>query len=205
MAPGPRRRKRGGGMKKTALILAISAALAACATDEAQKPAATAVKPAPASPAPAPARGPRATQDIQIGQGGSAPKPEPKKPAVINLASTELFEFNKATLTSDAKKTLDSEVVAKLKDFGQIRYINVNGHADRLGSSQYNQKLSERRADAVRAYLVSKGVDASQVETFGFGKTTPIKSCPDQTARPALIECLAPNRRVQVEIQGTPR
>ena len=191
-------------MKKTTLILAVSLALAACATDEAQKPA-PAAKPAPTSPASAPAPVPRATQDIQIGQGGAAPKPEPKKPAVINLASTELFEFNKATLTSDAKKTLDSEVVAKLKDFGQIRYINVNGHADRLGSAQYNQRLSEKRADAVRAYLVSKGTDAAQVETFGFGKTTPAKSCPDQKDRKGLIECLAPNRRVVVEIQGTPR
>jgi len=190
-------------MKKTTLILAVSLALAACATDE-QKPAATpAAKPAPASPAPAPV--PRATQDIQIGQGGMAPKPEPKKPAVINLASTELFEFNKATLTDSAKKTLDAEVVAKLRDFGQIRYINVNGHADRLGSAQYNQKLSERRAEAVRAYLVSKGADAGHVETFGFGKTTPAKSCPDQKDRKALIECLAPNRRVVVEIQGAPR
>ena len=124
---------------------------------------------------------------------------------MINLASTELFEFNKATLTSDAKKTLDSEVVAKLKDFGQIRYINVNGHADRLGSAQYNQRLSEKRADAVRAYLVSKGIDAAQVETFGFGKTAPAKSCPDQKDRKGLIECLAPNRRVVVEIQRAPR
>ena len=193
-------------MKKTTLILAVSAVLAACATDEAQKPAATAPKPAPASPAPAPAPAPvpRASQDIQIGQG-SAPKPEPKKPAVINLATTGFFEFNRATLTNEAKGTLDKEVVAKLKDFGTIRYIIVNGHADRLGSAQYNQKLSERRAEAVRAYLVSKGADASQVETLGFGKTTPVKSCPDQKERKALIECLAPNRRVVVEIQGTPR
>ena len=191
-------------MKKTTLILAVSAVLAACATDEAQKPAATAPKPAPASPAPAPAPVPRASQDIQVGQG-SAPKPEPKKPAVINLASTGFFEFNRATLTNEAKGTLDKEVVAKLKDFGTIRYIIVNGHADRLGSVQYNQKLSERRAEAVRAYLVSKGADASQVETLGFGKTTPVKSCPDQKERKALIECLAPNRRVVVEIQGTPR
>lgn len=189
-------------MKKTTLILAVSLALAACATEEAQKPAATAPKPAPASPPPAPAPVPRASSDIQIGQGSA---PAPKKPAVINLASTELFEFNKATLTDAAKKTLDAEVVAKLHEFGQIRYINVNGHADRLGSAQYNQKLSEKRAEAVRAYLVSKGADASHVETFGFGKTAPVKSCPDQKQRQALIECLAPNRRVQVEIQGTPR
>jgi len=190
-------KKEGGGMKSSTLISASFAlALAACATQEPPKPA-----PAPAPrPAPAPAPAPAPIQEVK-----PAPKPEPKKPAVVNLASTELFEFNKATLTDEAKKKLDAEVVAKLKDFGQIRYINVNGHADRLGSAQYNQRLSERRAEAVRAYLVSKGLDASQVETFGFGKTMPEKSCPDQKERAAMIACLAPNRRVVVEIQGTPR
>ncbi|HEY5897113.1 MAG TPA: OmpA family protein [Burkholderiales bacterium] len=122
---------------------------------------------------------------------------------MVNLSSTELFAFNKAQLTDDAKKKLDDEVIAKLNSAGQIRYINVNGHADRLGSAQYNQRLSEKRAEAVRAYLVSKGVDQSKVETLGFGKTNPIKSCPDQKDRKSLIECLAPNRRVVVEIQGT--
>jgi len=203
MAPSLDAKKRGEKMKKTTLILAVSAVLAACATEEAQKPAATAPKPAPASPAPAPAPAPSATQDIKVGQG-TAPA-APKKPAVINLASTGFFEFNKATLTNEAKSTLDREVIGKLKELGQIRYINVGGHADRLGSAQYNQKLSERRADAVRAYLVSKGADAAQVETLGFGKTTPVKSCPDQKDRKSLIDCLAPNRRVEVEIQGMPR
>ncbi|HEX9432300.1 MAG TPA: OmpA family protein [Burkholderiales bacterium] len=187
-------------MNSRTLILTASLALAlgACATQETPKPA-----PAPeAKPAPAPAPAPAATQEIKP---APVAKPEPKKPAVINLASTELFEFNKAALTEQAKSKLDSEVIAKLKEFGQVRYINVNGHADRLGSAQYNQRLSEKRADAVRAYLVSKGTDASQVETFGFGKTTPEKSCPDQKERAALIACLAPNRRVVVEIQGTPR
>jgi OOP family OmpA-OmpF porin len=133
-------------------------------------------------------------------------KPEaPKKPAVVNLASTELFEFNKAVLTQDARAKLDSEVLGKLRDLKDIRYIIVNGHADRLGSAQYNQRLSEKRADAVRAYLVSKGVDAAKVETLGFGKTLPVKSCPDQKDRKGLIACLAENRRVVVEVQGTPR
>jgi OmpA-OmpF porin, OOP family len=95
--------------------------------------------------------------------------------------------------------------VAKLRDLKDVRYIIVNGHADRLGSTQYNQKLSEKRADAVRAYLISKGVDASKVETLGFGKTLPVKGCPDQKDRKGLIECLSPNRRVVVEVQGTPR
>ncbi|HEX9398455.1 MAG TPA: OmpA family protein [Burkholderiales bacterium] len=134
-----------------------------------------------------------------------APAAAPKKPAIVNIASTELFEFNKATLTAQARDLLDQEIIGKLKELGSIRYVNVNGHADRLGSAAYNQKLSERRADAVRAYLVSKGASPDSIETFGFGKTLPSKSCPDQKDRSALIECLAPNRRVVVEIQGTPR
>ena len=188
---------------RTALAAAIAAAslvaIIGCATQEAPAPA-----PAPApTPAPAPAPAPVAKP---APEPVAKPAPEaPKKPAVVNIASRELFEFNKATLTPEARKLLDSEVVAKLKDLGTIRYINVNGHADRLGSVQYNQKLSERRADAVRAYLVSKGVEASRVETFGFGKTMPVKSCPDQKQRKEVIECLAPNRRVDVEIQGSPR
>ena len=182
-------------MKNRWFILAALLA-AGCATQEAPKPA-----PTPA-PTPAPAPKPQVTPEIKP---APVAKPEPKKPAVVNLASRELFEFNKATLTSEAKAKLDAEVVAKLRDVGELRYINVNGHADRLGTAQYNQQLSEKRAEAVRAYLVSRGVDAAKVETFGFGKTTPVKSCPDQKDRRALIECLAPNRRVEVDIQGTPR
>ena len=176
----------------------FSAALVAgCATDE-PKPAAKPEAPAPA-PAPAPVATPRAAP------AAPTPAPAPKKPAIINLASTELFEFNKATLTADARAKLDAEVIAKLKDLGDIRYVNVNGHADRLGTPGYNQRLSEKRAEAVRAYLVSKGTDAGKVEVFGFGKTLPVKSCPDEAKRAALIECLSPNRRVVVEVQGTPR
>ena len=186
-------------------LISIAAAVAligACAT-EPEKPApAPAPKAAPApraepKPVPPPPPAPVAKPEV---------KPEPpKKPAVMNLASTELFEFNKAVLTQDARVKLDNEVIAKLKDLKDVRYIIVNGHADRLGSPQYNQRLSEKRAEAVRAYLVSKGVDASKVETLGFGKTLPVKACPDQKERKGLIECLTPNRRVVVEVQGTPR
>lgn len=189
---------------KLASSIAALAFIGACAT-EPEKPAPTpapVAKPAPvpqpqAVPAPPPKPAPAVEPQA---------KPEPpKKPAVTNLASTELFEFNKAVLTKEARAKLDSEVIAKLGDLRDVRYIIVNGHADRLGSPQYNQQLSEQRAEAVRAYLVSKGVDASKVETLGFGKTLPVKACPDQKQRKELIECLSPNRRVVVEVQGTPR
>ena len=185
--------------QKLVFMVAALAFLGACVT-EPEKPA----------PQPAPVAKPAAAPQPQAVPAPPAPvaKPQPeapKKPAIVNLASTELFEFNKAVLTKEARARIDTEVVAKLGDLRDVRYIIVNGHADRLGSTQYNQKLSEKRADAVRAYLVSKGVAADKVETLGFGKTLPVKSCPDQKERKGLIECLSPNRRVVVEVQGTPR
>jgi len=184
-------------MKKAFFSALCSAALVAgCATDE-QKPA---PKPEAPAPAPAPAVTPRASEAPT-----PAPVPGVKKPAVVNLSATQLFAFDKATLAPEARGVLDNEVIAKLKNLGEIRFINVNGHADRIGTPQYNQRLSDRRAGSVRAYLVSRGVDASRIETFGFGKTQPVKSCPGEKKTPALIECLQPNRRVVVEFQGTPR
>ncbi len=169
-------------------------AIAECDPDLIPKPAPKPV----AAPVPAPAPKPAAAP---------APKPAaaPAKPRVLRVTSTELFDLNKAVLSQTAKAKLDAEIVAKLGQFATIQFINVNGHTDRLGSQQYNQKLSEKRAMAVKTYLVSKGVDGSKIETYGFGKTTPVKSCPDQKDRKALIACLEPNRRVEVEVQGIPK
>jgi OOP family OmpA-OmpF porin len=189
------------------LGLAVALGLAGCAS-EPEKPAPApepAAKPAPPPPPVAkPAPPPPAPEPKPVA------KPEPpKKPALITVTSTELFEFNKTVLTPEARAKLDQEVVARAKDLGSISLVHIDGHADRLGSAQYNQRLSEKRADAVQAYLVSKGFDASRMETLGSGKTNQVKSCPDQaggkTDRKALIECLAPNRRVVVEIKGMPR
>jgi len=192
---------------KTAIatLVAFGFLLAGCAS-EPEKPA-----PAPEPVAkPAPPQAPVATPTPAPQPPKPVAKPEPpKKPAVISVTSTGLFEFNKATLTPDARAKLDKEVVDRAKGFGSIALVHVDGHADRLGSAQYNQKLSEKRADAVRAYLVSKGFDASKIETLGSGKTNQVKSCPDKIGgkadRKALIECLAPNRRVVVELKGMPR
>jgi len=136
-----------------------------------------------------------------------APRAAPAKPTAktLTITSTQLFAFNKSVLTSEAKMRLDREVLARLNEFATIQFINVYGHTDRIGSAQYNQKLSERRADAVKAYLVSKGVAASKVETYGYGKTSPVKSCAGKMSHKALIDCLGPNRRVVVEAKGMPR
>lgn len=120
----------------------------------------------------------------------------------VNLSADSTFAFNKATLTASAKATLDNAVIAKLGSCAAVDTLIITGHTDRLGSQGYNQKLSEKRADAVKAYLLGKGVKAANVETMGAGKTQPIKGCDDKLGRKKLIECLAPNRRVTVDVKG---
>ncbi len=194
--------------QKLVLIAAALAFIGACAT-EPEKPAPkpiAAPSPPPPPPAVKPAPPPPVVAKVEPKpEAKPEPKPEPKKPMVVNLASTELFEFNKAVLSAEARKKLDAEVIAKLRDLRDVRSIIVNGHADRLGSNEYNERLSEQRANAVRAYLVSKGVEAGKVQTRAFGETLQVTLCPDQKDRKGLIECLTPNRRVVVEVEGTPR
>ncbi len=152
---------------------------------------------------------PRAVTPPPAPRAAPAPKPaaaaaaKPKRcDTSVTLKVDETFAFNKAALNKAAMAELDKSVIAKLPGCAKLDLILVSGYTDRLGSQQYNQKLSEKRADAVKAYLVKKGVDASKIETMGMGKTLQIKSCPDGKNRKALIACLSPNRRAVVEIKG---
>jgi OOP family OmpA-OmpF porin len=135
------------------------------------------------------------------------PAPPPPAPAPqvqkITLASKALFDFDKAVLKPEGKAAIDTEIIAKLRDVQKLELVLVTGHTDRIGSQAYNQKLSERRADAVRDYLVSKGVARDKIETLGMGKTQPVPGvvC-NMKAMKELIACLAPNRRVEVEVKG---
>ena len=171
-----------------------SMAIIGCDPDLVPKPVAA---PVPA-PAPAPAPAPRATP-------APAPAPAPAAPGVqkITLASKALFDFDKAVLKPEGKAAIDSEIISKLSGVQRLELVLVTGHTDRIGSQQYNQRLSERRADAVRDYLVSKGVPRDKIETLGMGKTQPVPGvvC-NQKSQKELIACLAPNRRVEVEVKG---
>ncbi|HEX6157226.1 MAG TPA: OmpA family protein, partial [Burkholderiales bacterium] len=95
-----------------------------------------------------------------------------------------------------ARAALDREVLPQLAN---VHHIALSGHTDELGSDDYNQRLSEQRANAVRDYLVAKGVDVSRIEVVGLGRTVPVKSCLGQKGA-ALIDCLAPNRRVELAV-----
>jgi outer membrane protein OmpA-like peptidoglycan-associated protein len=145
---------------------------------------------------------PLATKSSGVAVAARSGEFDPKKMQVVTLVWSEAFEYNRAALSSDVRAKIDSDVLPKLKDFAEIRYINVNGHSDLLGSPNYNQQLSEKRAEAVRAYLVSQGASADKIEVFGYGKTMPVKACREAKGRKAMIDCQAPNRRVQIEVQG---
>jgi OOP family OmpA-OmpF porin len=141
--------------------------------------------PAPVEQAPAPAPEP------------VAPPPPPARFEKVTLSATELFGFDSATLTMPQPKLDD--IAAALQADPSITDVDIVGYTDRLGSSKYNHKLSQRRADAVREYLVSKGVDAKRLQTHGKGEQNPVVTDCKQKKRSELIECLAPNRRVEVE------
>jgi len=136
----------------------------------------------------------------------AAPAPAPEPVMVdkqFTLSSDVLFDFNKATLKPEAGQALDtlySDIEAARPKDGSATVI---GYTDRLGSESYNQKLSEQRAQTVADYLVGKGLPAGKVNVEGRGESSPVTgdSCSSGTKN-ELIVCLAPDRRVEVKVQG---
>jgi len=184
------------------LTLAVGSAvlLASCATAPEPAP-----QPQPA-PAAAPLSLPVAPPAERQAAPAPAPAPAPKRcDATVTFQNEEVFAFMKSQLTQAAKARLDRDVIAKLVTCAQVEAVVIEGHTDRMGSHKYNQKLSERRAESVKAHLVSKGTDGDKIETLGMGKTVPAKFCPDIKGRSELIACLAPNRRAIVSIKGPGR
>jgi OOP family OmpA-OmpF porin len=134
--------------------------------------------PPPPPPAPAPAPAP-------------APVPTSEK---VSYSADAFFDFDKAVLKPAGQASLD-DLTGKLKDMN-LEVIIAVGHTDSIGTDAYNQKLSVRRAEAVKAYLQSKGVEANRIYTEGKGEQQPV-------ADNAAAEGRAKNRRVEIEVVGT--
>lgn len=133
---------------------------------------------------------------------GSEIGPEAAAFPKATLQAETLFDFDKAVLRPAGKQALD-EFVTKMQANPSVELLLVTGYTDQIGTDKYNQKLSERRAAAVKTYLVSKGVEAKRIETVGKGEKDPVKSLKDCKGNHGkkLIACLQPNRRVVVEIE----
>ncbi len=161
----------------------------------------------PAPPAPKPAAAPKPSPKKEVPKPALPPKKEaPPKllPQKINFSADALFDFDKAALRSEGKAMLDD--LARLLQGANYEVILAIGHTDRIGSAAYNQKLSVRRAAAVKKYLTEKGIPPNRVYADGKGKTQPLtkpSDCQSKLSRKQLIACLQPDRRVDVEVTGT--
>ncbi len=153
-------------------------------------------KPAAPAPAPAPARAPAPA----VVAPAPAPAPKPAAAPVapvsekVTFAADAFFDVDKAVLKKDAGAKLD-DLVSKVKGIN-LEVIIAVGHTDSDGSDKYNQKLSVRRAEAVKKYLVSKGIEPNRVYTEGKGEKAPV-------ADNKTKEGKAKNRRVEIEVVGT--
>jgi OOP family OmpA-OmpF porin len=144
-----------------------------------------------AKPAPAPAPAPAAVAPARAPAPAPAPAPVSEK---VTFAADAFFDFDKSVLKPEGKAKMD-DMVSKLKDIN-LEVIIAVGHTDSVGTDKYNQKLSVRRAEAVKAYLISKGIEANRVYTEGKGEKQPVADNKTSAGR-------AKNRRVEIEVVGT--
>ena len=123
----------------------------------------------------------------------------------VTFSADSLFDFDKSVIKPAGQQALD-KFVLELRGV-QYDAVQVTGHTDRLGSHAYNMKLSTRRAEAVSAYLSRSGdIPAAKISAKGVDGANPVTQpgdCKGNKATPALIACLQPDRRVEVEVTGT--
>ena len=155
-------------------------------------------------PAPAPVMTPPPPPPPVVVAAPPAP-PAPPVRRRVSFSAESLFGFDKSELRPEGRAALDK--FAQELAGSQYDVIGVEGHTDRLGSPAYNQKLSERRAESVKGYLVSSGrVDAGKISAKGKGEMSPVtkaEDCKGNKPNPKLIACLQPDRRVDIEVVGT--
>ena len=183
----------------TPALAAKAEACKDCTPDLCPKP-----KPA-AKPKPAPKK-PEAKPAAKKPEAKPKPKPKPQFMNVELKIELQGIAFNKTELTAANKQELDAFLAKQVKPLAKIGAFIITGHTDRIGSEKYNKKLSEQRALGVKDYVVSKGIDQKLIfwEGKGFKQPIPVtKFCENKMKRAQLIECLAPNRRVTVEVVGT--
>ncbi|HEX2543219.1 MAG TPA: OmpA family protein [Caldimonas sp.] len=166
-------------------------ALAGCDGAPAPRPPAPAPAPTPApAPAPAPAP-PPAPAPAAPPAAAVVPAPTSEK---VTFAADAFFDFDKAVLKPEGRAKLD-DLVSKMSGLN-LEVIIAVGHTDSIGTDSYNQRLSIRRSEAVKSYLVSKGVEKNRVYTEGKGEKQPV-------ADNRTSEGRAKNRRVEIEVVGT--
>ncbi len=124
--------------------------------------------------------------DQQAGLGGGAGAPGSQQDFVVNVGDRVFFESDSTELNSQSRQTLDKQA-QWLQRYNRYAFT-IEGHADERGTREYNIALGARRAQAVREYLSSRGVESSRMRTISYGKERPVATCDD-------ISCWSQNRR----------
>jgi len=148
--------------------------------------------PAPQPSAPATPSAPAAPSAPTAPAAAAKPAPASVRQAIV-IQADALFDFDKSVVRPDGKKNID-DAMAKLAGV-DVEMVIATGHTDSVGTDAYNQKLSERRAAAVKEYLVSKGIPASKITTLGKGESQPVATNKTKEGRQK-------NRRVDIEFKG---
>jgi OOP family OmpA-OmpF porin len=149
-----------------------------------------------APPAPEPVVAPAPVPVAPAPMPPPAPVVVPPRFERVTMAATDLFAFDSYALAMPQTK-LD-EIASIMQRYPDVQMVMITGYSDRLGAATYNQALSQRRADAVKSYLMTQGVAASRLNAAGKGEANPVVVCTNKK-HADLIECLEPNRRVEVE------
>ena len=191
-------------IEKVWLLLAALVFALGCAT-EPEKPAPKPAPPPPPKAAPTPPPQPVPAPRVE------APKPAPEKPKPVaekvTFAADVLFDFDKAVVKPEGKSKLD-DLSNKVKGIN-LEVVIAIGHADSIGSDAYNQRLSVRRAESIKAYMVSRGIEANRIYTEGKGEKQPVTAgkCKnmgkEHRSNKKLVDCMQPDRRVEIEVIGT--
>ena len=126
-------------------------------------------------------------QNAENATGGAAATPGSQQDFVVNVGDRVFFETDSSELTPQSRGTLDKQA-QWLNNYTQYGQFTVEGHADERGTREYNIALGARRAQAVRDYLISRGVAANRMHTISYGKERPVAICDD-------ISCWSQNRR----------
>lgn len=145
-----------------------------------------------------------------IAEASPAPEPIVQKKTVFvpyTMQTEALFAYDDSELNEHGKQMLHDDIIGKMKEFPKDEVVVVTGYTDRIGSEKYNMKLSQRRADAVKTYMVDQGIDGNRIETAAKGEADPIVSCDNIKGKAnhtnkALIACLQPNRRIVIDLKG---
>ncbi|WP_211474572.1 OmpA family protein [Collimonas humicola] len=142
---------------------------------------------------------------LPVKDASVVPVVEKNLPRHIAFGTDGLFAFGKSdliNLDSTGRSKLD-DLASRLKQGGiTLSSVVVTGYTDRIGSEKANLVLSQARADTIRDYLIQKGLDAHLVRAYGAGEAEPVIQCSGQKLTPQLVQCLQPNRRIEIEITG---